>query len=363
MAVIEAKGPESLDMSAVPKHLRARAAAADDALKNMREGRAPDQSAEQAQESQERQEGTERQGDQRTPPQTSAEPPRGEQRQEQRQDGKPEDWEQRYRSLQGQFEPLRDSNRTLRQENDSLREAVSGMEDRLRSLESNRPEGGQQEPKAFDIKDVLSEEERNDWGDVADIIDRAVKAAQAPLQAEIKRLTGKTEQREQSEQSKSREDMHKALDKDVPNWEEINKDPDFYQDWLLQTDEASGLSYSKLLQNAYNRNEAGRVAFFFKRYLSDKGRSSPEGQQDQGQGRAAAPKSLDRFAAPGKGKTVADPGRSGDQGDGRRILLSDYTKFHHDKALGRLRMTTAEIKQREAELDQAYRDGTIDLSK
>jgi len=359
MAVIEATGPESLDMSAVPKHLRARSAAADVALKNMREGRAPDQAAEPPQDGGERHGGTERQGDQHTPTPASTEPPRTEQRQE----GKPDDWEHRYRSLQGQFEPLRESNRALRQENDNLREAVTGMEDRLRSLEAGRPEGGQQgEPKPFDIKDVLSEEERNDWGDVADIIDRAVKAAQAPLQAEIKRLTGKTEQQEQSVQSRNREEMHKHLDKELPNWEEINRDPAFYQEWALKTDEASGLSYLKLLQNAYNRNEAGRVAFIFKRYLSDKGGTSPEGQQDQGQGRASAPKSLDQFAAPGKGRTADTPSRSGDQGE-RRFTLSEYTKFHQDKALGRLRMTTAEIRQREAELDQAYRDGTLDLSK
>lgn len=240
--------------------------------------------------------------------------------------------------------------------------AVSGLEEQIRAQGGSKP-ANTEEPKEFDIASVLSEEEREDWGDVAGIIDRAVKAAQKPLLAKIEQLQGKTEQRDQFEQSKNREEMHKALDKEVPNWEEINKDPAFFKDWLLKTDEASGLSYSTLLQQAYSRNEAGRVAFFFKRYLSEKDGASPEGQKGQGQGRASAPKSLDQFAAPGKGKTVADPGRTSDQGDGRRFTLSDYTRFHNDKALGRLRMTTAEIKQREADLDQAYRDGTLDLSK
>ncbi len=91
MAVIEATGPESLDMSAVPKHLRARSAAADVALKNMREGRAPDQNAEQPQDGGEHQEAPERQGGQQTPPPASSEPPQAEQRQE----GKGDNWEQR----------------------------------------------------------------------------------------------------------------------------------------------------------------------------------------------------------------------------------------------------------------------------
>jgi hypothetical protein len=266
-------------------------------------------------------------------------------------------WEQRYHSLNGQFAPLREEIRNLRLENDQLREAVSNLE-QSRPNDSAPPA----EAKPFDVNAVLTDAEREEWGDdFVSILDRVTKAATAAQEAEIKRLKGKIENREQHERVRTREQMHALLDNEVPDWEVINNEPGFAKDWLGVVDEASGHTRKKLLKDAYDRNEAKRVAWFFKQYLSHRDGASPEAQQGQGQGRAAAPKSLDQFAAPGKGRT-ANGQPAAAAGDARPFKLSEYTKFLSDKTHGRLRLTTAEIQQREAAMEQAIRDGTMDMS-
>jgi hypothetical protein len=357
MAQLDTNAP--LDTSVVPRALRARAAAADQALKNMREGRAPDQpaeppaqAAEQPQDGEQRQDAPAPPAQQPTPPAANSEAPRQEQP-----PASADVWEQRYHSLNGQFAPLREELRNLRQENDQLREAVSNLE-QARPNDSAPPA----EVKPFDVSAVLTDAEREEWGeDFVSILDRVTKAATAPLEAENKRLKSKIENREQHEQVRTREQMHALLDKEVPTWETINNEPEFARDWLGVVDQASGLTRKKLLQNAYARNEATRVAWFFKQYLSEKDGASPEAQRDPGQGRAAAPKSLDQFAAPGKGRT-ANGQPAAAAGDARPFKLSEYTKFLSDKTHGRLRLTTAEIQQREAAMEQAIRDGTMDMS-
>lgn len=359
MAVIEQSGGAPLDMDAVPPALRARAARANSAIQNIREGKAPDapqEPAQQPQEGGERRQAPEQPREQQTPPQANSEPPKQEQP---RQENQPQDWEQRFRTLQGKYDKEtgehRDVLRGLRQENDTLRDSLSAMEDRLRAVEGQQPTAPAEQ--SFDINKVLTEEELQDWGELAPVLAKIV----APLQAKIAHLEGKTQQREQRDQSKTREEMHAYLDKEVPDWESINKEEDFYKEWLLKRDEASGLSLSKLLQDAYSRNEAARVAYIFKRYLSEKGRASPDEQGDQGNGRAAAPKSLDQFAAPGKGRTATQPSRGDGEADTRRYPMSEYTAFLADKMHNRLRMTTAEIQQKNAEYERAYKEGRIDL--
>lgn len=364
MAYVEQSSTAPLDMDAVPAAVRARAARANSAVQNLREGRAPDQATEAPQQPQqgvERQEAPQQPPEQQRPPQANSEPPRQEQpRQEERQDGQ-QDWEQRFRTLQGKYDSetreSREALRGLRQENDTLRDSLSAMEDRLRAVEGQQP--APVADQTFDITKVLSEEEQQDWGELAPVLAKVV----APLHAEIARLKGQTERQEQRVQSKTREEMHTYLDKEVPDWEQINKDEDFYKKWLLKRDEASGLSFNKLLQDAYSRNEAARVAYIFKRYLSETGRASPDEHGDQGNGRAAAPRTLDQFAAPGKGRTPTQPAHAGGEGDARIIPLSEYTGFLNDKTHNRLRMTTAEIKQREADYEKAYREGRVDPNK
>ncbi len=57
------------------------------------------------------------------------------------------------------------------------------------------------------------------------------------------------------------------IEREIPNWSEINKDPNFHA-WLLSVDELSGVTRQTFLEQAQKSLDAKRVIAFFKTYLA-----------------------------------------------------------------------------------------------
>jgi hypothetical protein len=337
-----------VDHSAVRGPARDHAARADEMMKRIQEGKdpygrdAPQPAQEGAQPAQEA--GGEPPAAQEPPkqeqqPSPGQEPPKQD-------DGKPKDFEQMYRSLKGSFDGLRTRFDTLSSENEQLRRTITQLEAQ-----------GKTPPPSPAARGDITDEERAEYGpEFFDMLERYTAPLRAELQDARQQLDGVKTTTVQS----AREKMHEALDKDVSNWRDINVDDEF-KVWLLALDEASGQPRQNLLVEAYQRNEAARVAYFFRKFLSEvRGEvpQSPKGSDTRSQGRAAAPEGqgLERFAGTGKGRTTGAPEGGGDK---PTFTTSEIAKFYADKRTGKFRGKEAEADRIEREIFAAQGDNRI----
>ena len=211
-----------------------------------------------------------------------------------------DDWEQRYKSLQGRFDAEVNRGREMRGEVNSLREIVTGMQ-RERAEPSPapanpRPAGG----TTITPKDV------EDYGQ--ELIDRVQAWAQAAVAHQLHALElrviaaeGQTHQvTAQTVQSRTDSDM----DREVPNWRTINVDQRFLN-WLDLYDMFSGQQRLKLLQEAYAAGNSARCAAFFRAFLEEAQGGAPPSRisptPPPGPGPGAGPVPLAQLAAPGSG--------------------------------------------------------------
>jgi hypothetical protein len=115
------------------------------------------------------------------------------------------------------------------------------------------------------------------------------------------------------------------------------------------------------LNAAFQRNDAQRVAAFFKGFISDEAATNPAGLQPANSvtsvGNTTQPPkvSLEQFAAPGRAKTAAASAPA----EKPVISRADISKFYADVQAGRYRGREQEKERFEALIFEASRDGRI----
>lgn len=220
-------------------------------------------------------------------------------------------WEARYRSLKGKYDEevprMMSEIHALRQQMQALMAAQTPVEQETTAQES------------IDVKkEVVSEQDMLDYGE--DLIDLIKRIASAVASEAVSNLTPKIEQIEGrvTETAKRQvvETVYDRLDREVPEWREVNKDAKFLE-WLNTMDMFAGKTRGDMLHEAYERGDAPRVTAFFKAFLAEDGRvgapqppadattaSHPPQQRSSGNG---APLSMERLAGP----TGGVPGNTG----------------------------------------------------
>lgn len=279
------------------------------------------------------------------PPASTQEPPKG-----------GEDWEQKYKSLQGQFEARNREFRELLNGHNTLARRVEELETQPQTTPPTPADS------TFDITKVLTEGEIEDWGpEFGGILSRAIQAAQAPLLQEIQNLKGSTSSIINDRVKSARDQMHETLDADVPDWVNINTAEDFLE-WVNKNDPASGKRRQALLKDAYEKNDTSRVRYFFDSFLREVRGASPEdGRRQVDNGRATAPgksRDLTDFAAPGKGKQAPAQVPS-EPDEPQPISRAEIIAFYADKARGKLKISPEEAVKFEQDIERAQRENRI----
>ena len=131
-----------------------------------------------------------------------------------------------------------------------------------------------------------------------------------------------------------------ALAGQVPNWKDINEDPEF-QSWLLEFDPMSGISRQTILEDAQRSLDVGRVGSFFKSWLEITGQANVA----QNTRRNVSASELERQVAPGKGRSTGNPTGT----NAKTYSPDDIKNFFSDVRQGK-------YKGREAERDRIERD-------
>lgn len=261
------------------------------------------------------------------------------------------DWEHRAKSLEGRVPGLERANVQLTEEVNNLRELIASMHATGAAKPAEEP---------IKAERLVTEEEVNEYGkDLLDVVGRRAREEVAPLLQErdqkIAQLTAQLQGVGAQQQMGAREKMHATLDGQLPNWRDVNLDPNFLT-WLGLPDPFSGAIRHEMLKTAYAQNNAPRVAAFFNGYLAEQATVAPQAQPAPGT--TTVPKvPLQNLAAPGRAKAPATTNPVSPEKP--IISRADITQFYADCAAGRYRSKEPERAQMEREIFAAQREGRI----
>ncbi len=202
---------------------------------------------------------------------------------QQQQSDSEQTWEHKYRVLQGKY------NADTKKLNEQLQEAQKRSQDpslqhRLQALESENSQLKQQleqqqqaSQSSGEVK--LSQKLVDEYGeDFARAVAEQSSAGSSDLinqlTQKISTLESKLNQTEQAtnetaDNMRMRE-LNAELSKHNIDFEQVNTDPMFH-DWLSAIDDASGEQRNTLMNNAFQRGDINRTAYFFKAFKAQEG--------------------------------------------------------------------------------------------
>lgn len=164
--------------------------------------------------------------------------------------GQDENWEHRFKVLQGKYNA---EIPRLAGENKELKTKLQELEVSLEQLK-NKPEP------------LVKPEEIEEYGEgLIDVARRIAREELAGKDAEINALKAKLDSISNVTTQKVEADFFSSLTSMVPDWEAVNQDPKFLT-WLDEVDELTGQTRQTLLSNAEKSRDAARTAKFFTAY-------------------------------------------------------------------------------------------------
>jgi hypothetical protein len=206
---------------------------------------------------------------------------------------------------------------------------------------------------------LLSDDERAEYGDeFLGVVGKKAKEELSPelarLEAEVHTLKQQLTGVGQHMTVTAQEVMYNRLDADVPQWRALNSDAGFNA-WLDLPDAYSGAIRRSLLVAAHGRNDATRVAAFFRGYTSDAAVTDPASLSQPA--RNTSPKvPLESLAAPGRAKTAAVPNTPAEK---PIITRAQIQQFYSEVRAGQFDQDPDGKKAIEAAIFAATREGRI----
>lgn len=264
-------------------------------------------------------------------------------------------WEHRYKSMKGRYER---SEAQIR----ALSEQISGLQNVIATLQTAPQPYTQEDDADYSTSRLITPEEEKDYGsEFLSVVGKKAKEELTPevskLRKEIASLKHQLNGVGNYVVGNARERMENTMNEQLPNWKEVNVNPEFLN-WLKLPDAYSGAIRHELLKAAYERNDAPRVMAFFKGFLAEEAATNPaERGPDLPSGATVQPKiSLETLAAPGRAKTAAATSAPAEKPSFTRAMIS---KFYADSAAGRYRGKEAEKDRIERQIFEAEREGRI----
>src|ERR1035437_7060808 len=277
-----------------------------------------------------------------------AEPPAGE-----------DNWEHRYRSMKGRYD-------AAQQTIGSMQEQMSQLGDELmrtQTLVQGRPVQQQQrqQPPA-PVAKLITPEDEVAFG--SELIDLARRAAQETVGPELDALKNQNAQLTQQARQEAQTRVGQLLDREIPNWREINSDPRFLN-WLRLRDVYSGQVRKQMLNVAYQAANAPQVKAFFDGFIRDEAVTGNEDLAPQlerqsetpaaPQRQAAVP--LSSLAAPGRAKPAS--GDTPGPADKPTFTRTQISKFYSDIRKGIYAGREADKNAMEKQIFAAQNDGRV----
>jgi hypothetical protein len=274
------------------------------------------------------------------------------------------DWEHQFRSLKGRFDREQEDKRRLNQQIVDMQRLMAQV---------TPPPASEGSGVRFDVRPPppgrrVTQKEVDEYGqELIDIMGRRAAEVYEPL---LQQVVGELQQVKRQIGGvqntvvyDARVQMYKDLEREVPNWDQINNAPQFGA-WLDQIDPISHQTRRSFLNAAHNNNLTGQVVDIFRGFLSDVAARQPAQLTGPQPGNGAltqlsnAPTpqvDLAQFAAPGRAKT----GQTTVPPEKPFFNAADIPKFYQDKTQGRYAGREAEADAIERAMIEAGREGRI----
>jgi hypothetical protein len=237
-------------------------------------------------------------------PQNDGQPPMNAGSQEQSEQPAPtgeESWEHKYKSIHGRF---------LRSQ-EQLRDMVDQIQNLQNVIATMQAAPSASEVPSFKTERLITDDEARDYGeDFLKVVGKKAKEEVGPIiksyEAKIADMERQLKGMSTVVQQDSQQKLLGSLDKELPDWRELNTNEEFL-DWLRLPDPFSGAIRHDMLKAAYAQGNASRVLAFFNGFLAEEAATSPAGGEPE-QGTRVPKVPLETLAAPGR---VACPVPSG----------------------------------------------------
>ena len=261
-----------------------------------------------------------------------------------------EDYVQKYKTLQGMYNA---EVPRLHSQNRDLTNRVQQLEQLLASMNAQPSKSEPTQEKYVTDSDI---EEYGDSIDMMRKVSREELSAAArkiaQLENTIKQLQSsvipQVQQVAQRQAASSEQQFWSDLTAAVPDWRDINDNPDF-QSWLLQVDPLTGINRQTYLEDAQQNLDSRRVASFFETW------SGLSGKSTVAQNKNVTNSELERQVAPGRAKSGGAPTNN----SAKMYAPGDIKKFFEDVRKGRYVGKEAERDRIESDIFAAQREGRI----
>ena len=250
----------------------------------------------------------------------------------------PEDFEQKYKTLQGKYTAELDRMNNLLSSTLSERERLAAQLESTRTPQLADP--GNDETTRF-IDELQSEYPTIAKG-VEAMLKRDVRDRMAKTEGAVENLTRATDQVVADRYLSS-------LDSIMPSWRQIKDNPDFSK-WLAQPDRYTGATRFQLLSGADSQRNPQTVAAFYEDFAREAGLLSDDGGTPAPSRSAPTTQNISPT-------TTGNPAPS-TQSKGF-ITRDEITKFYRDRALGKFSGSDEDAAKVEGRIMKAVREGKV----
>lgn len=278
-------------------------------------------------------------------PEGDAQPTKGE-------PAKREDYEHKYKVLQGMYNK---DTTELRTAIKTLEARSRGMEGLLSQIQAKEQVAAQ--PKAEPAYEYLNPEEFKDYDpEVKKLIEQHNRLASyvAYLDGAVKERTGQIEGRVKEVHIRSQEDALNRFKTDLagvePDWKTVDADP-AWRSWLSQPDDLSGVPRGEFLKRAVSNHDVARVSRFISTWRKETGRPRPQtAQATPNQQRRP---NIEKLLVPNRVSADSMPKSK------KSWTRSDISKFYQEKADGKWDRREDEARKIERDIFAATKEGRL----
>lgn len=210
-------------------------------------------------------------------------------------------------------------------------EEIEAMRTLLAEMHAQPQQASQSESPKQQVSKLITDSDVAEYGeDLIDLVTRASTQASANLVQEtvgkllerISHLENSLKGVEKKSAEVAENSFFTELGKLVPNYAELNTDPNFLG-WLNTVDPFTGATKLSLLQDAQAKGDYRRVATFFNTFINE---SAPRNEEP-----VANTSAKDKLVTPGKAKQATPR-----QDEKRTWTRAEIAKLYDDKMAGRI---------------------------
>lgn len=263
---------------------------------------------------------------------------------------------QKYKTLQGMYNA---EVPRLHQQNREMQQRVQQMEQLLASMTAVNPQAA-----APAAERLVTDQDMQDYGESIDMMRKVTREELGAVAQHIATIEATLRQMQvnvvpqvqavaQRQQMSAEQQFWAALSDAVPNFRQINDNPDF-QSWLLAADPLTGVTRQTFLDDAQRSLDAGRVVNFFRTWLESTGQAAVA----HSAGNSPASE-LEKQVSPGRSRSTGTPASAN---QGKMYTPQDIQKFFNDVRAGKYKGREQERSRIERDIFAAQRENRIQVT-